>query len=38
MSFLKAIAALLALLGGNALIKHAKRRVRRGKHWSTDEF
>jgi len=38
MSLIKAIGALLALLGGNALIKHAKRRVRRGKHYSTDEF
>lgn len=38
MSFLKAIGALLALLGGNALIKHAKRRIRRGSHYSTDEF
>jgi hypothetical protein len=38
MSLIKIIGALLAYLGGGALIKHAKRRVRRGKHYSNDEF
>jgi hypothetical protein len=37
-SLLAQLMALLLLLCGVGLIKHAKRRVRRGKHYSNDEF
>jgi hypothetical protein len=37
-SFLTQLMELLLILCGVGLFKHAKRRVRRGKHYSNDEF